>query len=120
MKFVLLALIATGAISGCGGEEDSRRTAYYNVTVTPAPALGKEALVTYSTSSGTSQSRTLGGSFGFPVDAQEGKFLYVSVQNPQATGVVTAEIQVDGETWKKSTSSAPYGIATATGTCCNK
>lgn len=42
-------------------------------------------------------------------------FLYVSAQNNGSFGTVTSTIYVDGDSWKSSTSSGSYVVATASG-----
>ena len=44
-----------------------------------------------------------------------GKFAYLSAQNQGDSGTVTCKILRDGKEWKTSTSTAPYGIASCSG-----
>lgn len=127
LHIVLLAL----AISGCGGDDDRPRkiTGSYEVEVgrsvigasATAPTQPQdEAVVTYRTSNGTQQTRTVGGKFSTLIVVEEGDFMYVSAQRGSGNASVTAKISLDGQDFKKITSFGSGAIATASGSCCKK
>ncbi len=54
-------------------------------------------------------------SFTIKLNPDEYQFVYVSAQNQQSSGTVVSEIRVDGSSFKKSTSTGGYVIATSSG-----
>ena len=87
-------------------------TIVYKVTGT----CGNVSLTYENSSGGTSQisSATLPWTYTFTASGYT--FLYVSAQNNNSSGTVTAEIDVNGSVYKTSTSSGAYVIATSSGT----
>ncbi len=98
-------------------------------TPTPTPSP-KEAGVTYrvegtAASSSVTYINDQGGTQQDKVsvpwekaypDMGVAKFAYLSAQNDGDSGSVTCKILHDGKEWKVSTSTAPYGIASCSGT----
>lgn len=74
----------------------------------------KGATATYQTTTGTSQDSAYDG-WGALEDFGSGAFVYLSVQNPSATGSVTCTISDDSGLIATNTSDAPYGIAECNG-----
>ena len=64
---------------------------------------------------GVSQFSGVSVPWGTGFKGMPGDFVYVSAQNQGNSGSVTATIRIDGETFKTSTSSGAYVIATASG-----
>lgn len=72
--------------------------------------------ITYTNSTGgTSQLSDVSVPWTLTFRRDEGEFVYVSAQNQNDTGSVTATIYRDGSTLQTSTSSGAYVIATASG-----
>ncbi|MBF9018410.1 MULTISPECIES: MmpS family transport accessory protein [unclassified Oceanispirochaeta] len=72
--------------------------------------------ITYSNASeGTSQVSDVSVPWTYSFESTTGNFLYVSAQNQNDSGSLTATIYVDGDVYKTSTSSGAYVIATASG-----
>lgn len=75
-------------------------------------------MLTYANAQGGTEQVTVALPWSASYNMSQGDFLYVSAQNQEAAGDVTTTIQVDGNTFKTSTSSGAYVIATASGSCC--
>lgn len=123
MKFFTTLSYAAflSCLGACGGGDSKTEpppTYHVEYTVT-GPAAGKTAFATYASASGVTEQKdiVLPGSI-VRYSAVPGDFLYISAQNQTSAGSVSVSIKVNGTTWKSATSSAAYGIATASGTCC--
>lgn len=85
----------------------------------PTLARPMAASVTYSNAQGGTEQadvRVPIGGWERSFTVKEGFFAYLSAQNAQDWGWVTAEIWINGVRWKRSTSSGAYVIATCSGT----
>jgi hypothetical protein len=71
--------------------------------------------LTYENASGGTEQRSMSGSWTTEFPAEPGQFLYISAQNNNASGNVLVYILCDGSTFKQSSSSGAYVIATASG-----
>ena len=72
--------------------------------------------VTYENDDGgTSQEGEVPVPWSYTFTGEPGDFVYISAQNQGESGSVTATIITDGDTFKTSTSSGAYVIATASG-----
>lgn len=110
-SLVALSLVA---LAGCGGSSGpSLPSVTYNVS-----GSAREVAVTYANASeGTSQATvSVPWSHSFTC-TKSGQFLYISAQNQGQTGTVTVRITKSGTTYKESTSSGAFVIATASGDC---
>lgn len=129
MKNLVLSCVAAATLAGCGGGDDSTpppslNTVEYYVSpgyigLPPFGTPSSVAALTYSTSGGGTEQKTIAlpGSVkysNFPV----GGFMYISAQKQSADGSINVSISVNGKMIKSATSSAPYGIASVSGTCC--
>jgi len=76
--------------------------------------FASKASLTYETASGTEQ-RTVTLPWETAFDVKRGQFVYLSAQNETDRGSVTAEIIIDGSSWKTATSTSEYGIANVSG-----
>lgn len=72
--------------------------------------------ITLETSDGTAQFNADVPSSKTYAGFSSGDFVYISAQNNSSTGTVTVEIYKKGDTYKSTTSSGAYCIATASGT----
>jgi hypothetical protein len=105
-----------GSPASSGGSGDAgtgSHTVSYLVTGSAASAM-----LTYANAQGGTEQVTVALPWSVNYNMSQGDFLYVSAQNQEAAGDVTTTIQVDGNTFKTSTSSGAYVIATASGSCC--
>lgn len=112
MNRMIVAVIVVAALAGCSNEllnMDSK--VEYEVT----GSTDVVSITIANKSGGTSQYSgvTLPWSTSFKADP--GDFVYVSAQNQRDTGSVTAAIYIDGDKYKRSTSTGAYVIATASG-----
>jgi len=132
MKSKILAAAAAAALvfglSGCGGGSSGTDSANMGpandpnsdfITYYVRGSGITTADVTYRTSTGTSQ-RTVTLPWSEFRSAGKGDFLYVSAQKNSASGTVMVEITGSIGTLAYSSSSAAYGIATASASCCKK
>ena len=90
--------------------KDTTSLVTYEVTGTASSAS-----MTYETPGGTSQQSDMSLPWSHTFSAEEGQFLYISAQNQDRAGTVTAAIKVDGVIAKSSTSSGAYVIASTSG-----
>lgn len=114
---IFLAII----LSACGGGDDGgddKQTSKISSVIYEVNVLYGEARITKNLAGSTSQTSTTKGSYTFSSIAKDDDFLYLSAQKEGSSGMVTVKIIVDGKVFKQATSSAAYGIATASGTCC--
>lgn len=120
MKKVSLSCLLAISLVACGGG-DQPPVLFTSVEyVIVGASIGNTVDATYNTPDGSIEQKkvTLPGSiFYFAFDP--GKLMYVSAQNPTNAGSITVSIKVNGVTKKTATSTAAYGIATSSGTCCN-
>jgi len=117
MKKVII-LLAVFALISCDlflEEEKSPIPVEYKVSCT----TGLVDLTIENKDGGVSQFDDMATpwSYSFEVDNPEYGyfFVYVSAQNQQSSGTVTAQIYVDNSLYKTSTSTGAYVIATASG-----
>lgn len=116
-----LVLLAA-ALSGCGGGDDppAEHTVYYTVD-NGTIGIGGRGAMTYQPNSNIGASSQVTAPLPWTSaswKARDGDFLYVSVQNQNATGTVRATIYVDSHIFQTVSSSGAFAIATASGTCC--
>ena len=107
MKKMYVLAAAILFIAGCSFEREVR----YEVTGTAALV----DITIENSSGGTSQYADVAPPWTYDFSAKVDDFVYVSAQNATSTGSVTATIKIDGDTFKTSTSSGAYVIATASG-----
>ncbi len=107
--FILLLFIT---ISGCILDPN------YDVKYEVRGGSGvSKAMLTYENSSGgTSQTTTSSLPWTYSFEAKSGTWVYLSAQNGHGGGGVQANIYIDGDLWKTSTSNGAYVIATSSGT----
>ena len=105
----LIALML--AILACGSEVST--PSQYVVTYRVTGDIARASL-TYETAEGTEQ-RTVNVPWEMKFTAERGQFLYLSAQNEEDRGTITAEILLGGEEWKKATSDGAYAIASVSG-----
>lgn len=111
MKLVFSVLLC---VLLCGCILDPQHDVRYEVK---GGAGVSKTLITYENASGgTSQTTTSSLPWTYSFKAKSGRWVYVSVQNGHSDGGVQANIYVDGDLWKTSTSNGGYVIATASGT----
>ena len=116
----LIASAVVVLLSACGGGDDeSRPVVPSSVTYVISGSLLGSASITYQGSGGTSQSVVrLPATIG-PFSKNPGDFLYIAAQKQSGgSEPVYVAVKVNGVTFKDSTSNAPYGIASASGSCC--
>ncbi len=115
MKKVIIVLFILALILSCELLARDPIQVEYKVTCT----TGLIDLTISNENEGTSQYDDMATpwSYSFEVDNPEYGyfFVYVSAQNQQSSGTVTAQIYVDGSLYKTSTSTGAYVIATASG-----
>ena len=99
--------------NGTGGAGTGSHTVSYQVT-----GSARSAMLTYANAQGGTEQATVALPWSADYNMSQGDFLYISAQNQDSAGDVTTTIQVDGSTFKTSTSSGGYVIATASGSCC--
>jgi hypothetical protein len=113
--FSCLALILLLALMGCKDNEPAGPETYqvkYSVT-----GSATKVDITYENEDGgTSQVAGASVPWSYSFTGEKGDFVYISAQNQDSTGTVTVTIYRDGDTFKTSTSSGAYVIATASGT----
>lgn len=90
------------------------------VTYTVTGSLTNKAMVTYKTSGGATFQSTVTLPWSYFSSFNKGDFLYVSAQNQSSSGTVMTEITGSVGTLAYAGSSGPYGIATASKSCCKK
>jgi len=106
----LLALILV--ILACGSEVST--PSQYAVTYRVTGDIARASL-TYETADGSTEQRTVNVPWEAKFTVEGGQFLYLSAQNEENRGIITAEILLDGKEWKKATSDGAYVIATVSG-----
>lgn len=89
----------------------------YEVTYRVTGSAGSVSITYQNENGGTSQEseKRLPWSKSFKIQKGSGKFLYLSAQNQKEYGTLTAEIVIDGDVAKTSTSSGGYSIASVDG-----
>jgi hypothetical protein len=114
---------------GCGGGGDagsnntSPQPQAVNVagTTVVTYAVGGSttlASLTYSNNQGGTVQEKVSLPWSKQYTMKQGDFLYISAQNENASGSVVTEIRVNGVSFKSTTSTGAYVIATASGSCC--
>src|SRR5690606_5532568 len=76
---------------------------------------GGSGAMTYSTPDGGTEQVTARLPWSHSFRAPVGTTLYLSAQNQESSGDITASILLDGTVWRRSNSSGGYTIATASG-----
>lgn len=104
---------SSASSNGAGGAGTGSHTVAYLVT-----GSATSAMLTYANAQGGTEQATVALPWSAAYNMSQGDFLYISAQNQDSAGDVTTTIQVDGSTFKTSTSSGAYVIATASGSCC--
>lgn len=111
----LAGVAAAAFLVACGGDDGpERHEVTYRVS---KPPLSAAATVTYRDGGGTRQITMTSSSWSQTITAEDGDFLYVSVQNPGSSGSVSTLI-TGIKNSVLGTSTAPYGIATSSARCC--
>lgn len=114
MKTKVLALLAAVALTACGdGDFTGRYDVVYEVT-----GSAQSASLTWATTGGGTSQQTVNLPWNIKYTMRDGDFVYISAQNQGKTGSVTTTIKADGKTFKSTTSTGAYVIATASGSCC--
>ena len=106
---LLLAILACGSKAPPTPTIQSQYAVIYRVN-----GFASKASLTYETADGTEQ-RTVNIPWEMKFTAKRGQFVYLSAQNETDRGSVTAEIIIDGSSWKTATSTSEYGIANVSG-----
>jgi hypothetical protein len=91
------------------------RRATHTVTYRATGIDTSMASLTYENEQGGTEQHLVRVPWSASFTATSGQFLYLSVQNDSAHGSITCEILVDGLPFKKSHSTAEYGIAGCSG-----
>jgi hypothetical protein len=114
-KQLLLCVIVAILFMGCGsgGDSDEGKTTRVQYKVTGSAS--SVDLTFENVNGGISQYSdiSLPWAYNFEITKGHNTFLYISAQNNGETGTVIAEIYLDGNLVKTSTSSGAYVIATA-------
>lgn len=113
-RFIVLLAVGSLLAAGCAtGPEDPEYSVRYEVTGTCSTV----DVTIENEGGGVSQYADVAvpWRYSFPKAVGPDTFVYVSAQNQQQYGSVTATIYVDGRNWRSSTSSGAYVIATASG-----
>lgn len=129
MKNLVLSCLLVASLAGCGGGDSKPEASFYTVEyfvssefigLPPIGTPSRSASLTYRNSSGGTEQKTitLPGSVKY-TNFPKGGFMYIAAQNQGAVGSVNVSISVNGKLIKAATSSAPYGIASVSDTCCN-
>ena len=113
MKKLAIVVIALLLVACSTGPAPAPTPHTYRV-IYRVGGFASKASLTYETASGTEQ-RTVTLPWETAFDVKRGQFVYLSAQNETDRGSVTAEIIVDGASWKKATSTSEYGIANVSG-----
>lgn len=121
-KMLLAAVLAT-VLSGCGGGDEQQPDNSLNlVSYEVSGIFTNSADLTYRNSSGGTEQKTVTLPHTIPTIGpyifSPGDFLYISAQNRASSGTITVTIKLNGATFKQSTSSGAFAIATASGSCC--
>lgn len=104
-------LVALFLFVGCSNPFDFTIDVVYKVV-----GSAGEVSVTYENEDGgVSQISSVPTPWEYKFEGEEGQFVYISAQNQNASGTVTVIIERDGKSWKSSSSSGAYVIATASG-----
>jgi hypothetical protein len=113
-----IALSALLLLSACGGGgSDAPR----NFDITYRVAATVPVQLTYRGAGGGDVQTTVNpGPAGWVTSFQapEGQFLYLSGQVQERNAAITVTIFANGNTFKTTTSSGDFVIATASGSCC--
>ncbi|MBV5296322.1 MAG: hypothetical protein JZU58_28615 [Curvibacter lanceolatus] len=127
---VATALVLASMISACGGGSSDNSSnnslgpaddpTASIITYTVTGSVTDKAMVTYKTSSGATIQSTVALPWSYFSSFNKGDFLYVSAQNQSSSGTVITEITGSVGTLAYAGSSGPYGIATASKSCCKK
>lgn len=105
MKNILIILVALVILSGC--------TIDYTYEVS---GTANYAVVTYTTEQGSiSQETSVKLPWSKKMTGYVGDIVTVSAQNSGELGNITVEIYKEGDLFKRSESSGPYGIAATSG-----
>lgn len=128
---IFLSLIALVVCIICAmsfaSNPPTTRTARPTRRVTPVPVvrevtyrvegvvLGGRVSLTMQNAEGGTEQTTASLPYERTLRMRPGSFSYISVQNRGSSGHLSCEILVDGEPFKKSTSSGGYAIATCSG-----
>lgn len=111
MKKITVLLWLLLLFFSCSSLFDTSYDVEYKVT----GSASKVDITIENEDGGTSQYHDVPVPWSYTFKGEVGDFVYVSAQNQGQSGTVTATIYRDGETFKTSTSSGAYVIATASG-----
>jgi hypothetical protein len=120
-KILVIVVLIISLLIGCPSvTEDQydvpvvkRTEVEYRVTCSAAPYLVD--ITIENEDGGVSQFSDVVAPWSYSFTASKNDFVYVSAQNQQSSGTITASIYTDGNLFKTSTSSGAYVIATAYG-----
>lgn len=76
--------------------------------------------LTYQNDNGGVQQEKVNTPFSKSFTFQRGEFLYLSAQNQSTFGTIHVSIKANGREIYAATTSAPFGVATASGSCCKE
>lgn len=85
------------------------------ITYRISGTAGSVSLTYVNATGGTEQISTAGVPWEKTFQMHYGDFVYLSAQNNGERGSVICEIELDNKTWKQSTSSGAYSIASCSG-----
>jgi hypothetical protein len=106
--------VAAPSIIG-NGNNTAADNAPLKVEYTVIGPQGSRVSITFRNASGETEQRDVPAYFDLTLYATRGTFLYLSAQKKSQVGVVQVLVRISGLVVYQGTSSAPYGIATASG-----
>jgi len=120
-KILVIVALIISLLIGCPSVTEDlydvpiveRTEVEYRVTCSAAPYLVD--ITIENEGGGVSQFSDMAAPWSYSFTASTDDFIYVSAQNQQSSGTITASIYTDGSLFKTSTSSGAYVIATASG-----
>lgn len=89
--------------------------ARYNITYRVSGSARGASVTFENAQGGTEQFERVSPPWNHTMVVDEGSFLYLSVQNQGEHGSVTCEIELNGRSWRKSSSTGGYVIASCSG-----
>ena len=115
MKKIIILLLLSALFLSC--ILDKPKEVEYKVTCTSTPNTVWITITNEDSGTSKFDAAATPWTYTFEIDpTANGKFsVYLSAQNDQNRGTVTATIYVDGSQFKTSTSTGAYVIATASG-----
>lgn len=119
---LILAIGGLFVLGGCGGGADSNDAPSYYVVKYEVGGFGAgDISVTYTNATGGTQQEVVRAPWSKTLaPVNPGAFVYLSAQNNSGAGSVSVFIDGGAGFQRFASSSAPYGIATSSGTCCGQ